>query len=81
MAFEIVRWKCQLCNTEYTEKATALRCEEAHQKPIITKAAIPMEYHSIFGREGVEDVNYPDKIKVKFENGVEQMYYTKEYRG
>jgi len=75
MAKEITRWKCTKCNTEYVEQATALRCENAHQKPIATRAVNPKEYHSIFvSNTEIETVNYPDVIEVTFEDGMVKTY-------
>lgn len=79
MAKEITRWKCTKCNTEYIEQATALRCENAHQKPIYTKAVTPTVYHSIFvNKNEVETVNYPDELTVEFEDGTILTYEVKK---
>ena len=79
MAKEITRWKCTKCNTEYIEQATALRCENAHQKPIYTNAVTPTVYHSIFvNKNEVETVNYPDELTVEFEDGTILTYEVKK---
>lgn len=79
MAKEITRWKCMKCNTEYIEQATALRCENAHQKPIGTRAVNPTVYHSIFTNKTEPEIkNYPDEVEITFEDGAVMTYAIKK---
>lgn len=60
-------WKCDICGTEYRDKKKCEKCETGHKKngKIVKMRHLP--YTS-------DQSGYPDKITVKFEDGVEKMY-------
>lgn len=64
---EISLWKCEVCGTEYKEKAACKKCEERHKKggKIVKMRYLP--YTS-------DQSGYPNKITVEFEDGVKKIY-------
>lgn len=64
---EISLWKCEICGTEYKEKAACKKCEEGHK----TNGKIVGMRHLPYSSD---QSGYPDRITVKFENGVEKVY-------
>ncbi len=64
---ETTLWKCDVCGTEYRDKKQCQKCENNHKKEgkIVKMRHLP--YTS-------DQSGYPDKITVKFEDGVEKVY-------
>lgn len=64
---DVTLWKCDICRTEYRDKKKCEKCETGHKKngKIVKMRHLP--YTS-------DQSGYPDKITVKFEDGVEKMY-------
>ena len=60
-------YKCEICGTEYNEKAKCLKCEKNHKRK---GEIVKMRYQSV----NFDETGYPDKITVKFEDGVEKIY-------
>lgn len=64
---EIKHYICEICGTEYKEKARCVQCEKSHCKP---EAIVKVKYISYdTNRKG-----YPISITVKMEDGSEQIY-------
>ena len=63
----VTLWKCDICGTEYRDKKKCEKCETGRMKngKIVKMRHLP--YTS-------DQSGYPDKITVKFEDGVEKMY-------
>ena len=58
-------YTCEICNTDYSDKAKAKECEKGHQ----TYEVIENRYHGInMGGE------YPYVIVVEFKDGTKRMY-------
>lgn len=53
-------YTCEICNTDYAEKETAVKCEKNHK--LLEKATIVGEYKSMNMRMNGK----PYKIRVKF---------------
>ena len=64
---ETTLWKCDICGTENRDKKQCQKCESNHKKEgkIVKMRHLP--YTS-------DQSGYPDKITVKFEDGVEKVY-------
>lgn len=64
---ETTCWKCDICGTEYKDKKKCEQCEDGHKKKgkIVKMRRLPYTSYPS---------GYPDKITVKFENGVEKVY-------
>ena len=65
---DITLWKCDICGTEYRDKKNSVR-----NAKVITKKEgkiVKMRHLSYTSDQS----GYPDKITVKFEDGVEKMY-------
>lgn len=64
---DVTLWKCDICGAEYRDKKKCEKFETGHKKngKIVKMRHLP--YTS-------DQSGYPDKITVKFEDGVEKMY-------
>lgn len=64
---EVKHYICEICGTEYNDKAKAQRCEKGHCKPIeIVKSRYLKIANNMKG--------YPLEITVKMADGTEQKY-------
>ena len=63
---ETTLWKCDICGTEYRDKKKCEQCEAGHKK----KGKIVKMRHLPYTSD---QSGYPDKITVKFEDGVEKV--------
>lgn len=64
---EIKRYVCEICKTEYADKAQAQKCERAHK--------LPLEIVSYRYRPITDDKSgYPQTITVKMGDGKEATY-------
>lgn len=64
---EIKRYVCEICKTEYTDKAQALKCERAHMPPL---EIVSQRYRPITDDQS----GYPQTITVKMGDGKEVTY-------
>lgn len=58
----IERYRCELCNTEYSDKKKAEACEQNHKKP---KKIVSSRYLS----KGQDETGYPKSIDVLLADG------------
>lgn len=65
---ELKLYKCEICETEYTDKKEAMECEENH---VETLEIVDCE----FVRKAFMDDGFPTKITVKSEDGTERTYF------
>ena len=65
-------YTCEICNTDYTEKESALECENNHK--LLEKATIIGEYKPI----GINHSGKPYKIRIKFPGSDEWTDYKLE---
>lgn len=64
---ETILYKCEICGTEYKDKKKCEQCEACHKK----KGKIIKMRHQPYS---FDHSGYPDKITVRFEDGMEKMY-------
>lgn len=56
------RYQCEFCGTEYSDKNKCKQCEENHKTNL---KIVGKKYVSFKG----DNIGYPTKIEVEFENG------------
>ena len=59
---EKVKWQCEFCNTEFTDKKSAEVCESSHKTiiSIIGKKYLPIR---------VDRTGYPSCVEIKMSDG------------
>lgn len=59
---ELLKYQCEHCHTDYSEKTNCERCEKNHKVKLNIKKTVYLPY-------GMDGSGYPMQINVEFENG------------
>lgn len=60
---ELKLYMCEICNTQFKEKASAMNCEKSHRK-----------FMQIVGHRFTKGTEYPHSVTIEFENGKKVRY-------
>lgn len=66
---EFKMYQCEVCGATYTNRVTAVSCEENHHMPIKT--------HYEYVSRTKENTGYPKSVQVEFDNGHNITYVMK----
>lgn len=59
---ESLKYQCEYCHTDYSEKTNCERCEKNHKVKLNIKKTVYLPY-------GMDCSGYPMRINIEFENG------------
>lgn len=59
---KLLKYQCEYCHTDYSEKTNCERCEKNHKVKLNIKKTVYLPY-------GMDGSGYPMQINVEFENG------------
>lgn len=63
----VQKYRCEVCNTDYADKAEAVSCEKNHKIP---QSIVSARYLS----KNMNDLGYPVSVTVRMSNGEDIIY-------
>lgn len=58
---KLLKYQCEYCHTDYSEKTNCERCEKNHKVKLNIKKTVYLPY-------GMDGSGYPMRINIEFEN-------------